>query len=138
MQVKPKIAAGCIGLILIAFVAVEYLVPALLRTWTIDAFEKTHQAQTLEIERADFSFWGNRITFNSIVISAIDSSFSCILDSISISGIRWIQLVLANPIASLSGLHLEGRNIVVSLRRSGYELSCSGIQASVRDSEMVL
>ena len=71
------------------------------------SFEKEYPKYTIQLGEMKYSVWNNFLECDSIILQTKDSSFTCIVDSFSISGISWIKILLQsdfNPNAFSSSI----------------------------------
>ena len=110
-----------------------------LKKQIIKAFTKAYPAYSLRIAGVHYNMWKNRIGCDLIALTSIDSTFSCSMAKFSVSGISWVKILWRGEFASkdLNGSVADAREIVLTFRKSQYELRCTRLRASVPDSEIL-
>src|SRR5664279_1459380 len=105
----------------------------------IKAFTKAYPEYSIRIAGVHYNIWENRIGCDGIALTSIDSSFSCNIGKVSVSGIGWLQILWQGDIASkgLNKAVADAREIVLTFRQSQYELRCGRLRVSVPDSEIL-
>ncbi|MBK7631189.1 MAG: hypothetical protein IPJ23_10915 [Ignavibacteriales bacterium] len=104
-----------------------------------NAFTEAYPEYSLQIGDIHYSVWQNLLECDSITLKNKDSTFTCSLDSFSISGIGWIKFLMQtdfNP-NNLSSSVIKAQNIVFSFHKSQEELYLGMLHISVPDSEIV-
>ncbi len=94
---------------------------------------------SIRISGMHFNVVENRLECDSVMLSQKDSSFSCRIASLSVSGIHWLGLLRggSSDPANFAGTVLEAGEFVMAFQPSGYGLRCGPLRVSVRDSEIV-
>ena len=103
------------------------------------AFTEAYPEYSLQFGNFHYSVWQNLLECDSVTLNNKDSTFTCSLDSFSISGIGWIKFLMQtdfNP-NNLSTSVIDAKNIVLSFHKSRDELRIGKLHISVPDSEMV-
>ena len=103
------------------------------------AFAEAYPAYSIRIANMHYSFFKNRFGFDSVAVSAVDSTFSGTMGPISVSGIGWMHLLWGGSLApnDFGTSVVEAQDIVLNLPRSQYEARCGLLRVSVPDSEIV-
>lgn len=112
---------------------------SLVKNKITNAFTEVYPEYSLQIGEMHYSIWKNRLQCASIRLKTKDSTFSCRLDSLSISGISWIKMLTQsgfNP-NIISSTVIDAQNITFNFHKSQDELRIGVLHISVRDSEMV-
>jgi hypothetical protein len=147
-KVSPRKVAAVAGLAVGAGVLVcvgvflffpDTYINGYLKNRIIKAFRKAYPAYSMQIGNVNCNLWENRIGCDSIALTSMDSSFSCSLAGLSVSGIGWAQILWRGDIASkdLKRLVADAREMVLNFRQSQYELRCARLHVSVPDSEIL-
>jgi hypothetical protein len=104
----------------------------------VKAFAKAFPAYSMRIAGVHYTLWKNRIQFDRIALTSIDSTFSCTIGKVSVSGISWLQILRHGDIASkvLKGSFADAREITLGFQRAQYELHCKRLSISIPDSEI--
>lgn len=103
------------------------------------AFTQAYPEYSLQFGNFHYSVWQNLLECDSVTLNNKDSTFTCSLDSFSISGIGWIKILLQtdfNP-NNLSSSVIDAQNILFSFHKSQEELYLGMLHISVPDSAMV-
>lgn len=118
----------------------DFVVNTFLKGRIIDAFQVAYPAYEIRIGDMHYNIRANRIGFDSVALTARDSSMSCTIAAYSASGINWLKLLWARDLVpdAFSGSVLDAHEVVVSLPREQYELHCKLLSVSVPDSAMVM
>jgi len=103
------------------------------------AFAEAYPAYSIRIADMHYSFFKNRFGFDSVALSAVDSTFSGTMGPISVSGIGWMHLLWGGSLApnDFGTSVVEAQDIVLNLPRAQYEARCGLLRVSVPDSEIV-
>lgn len=93
----------------------------------------------LRISGMHFEVMENRIACDTVMLSRNDSSFSCSVATVSVSGIHWLGLLRggSSDLHSLAGSVVEAGEVDMAFQSSGYGLRCGPLRVSVPDSEIV-
>jgi hypothetical protein len=104
-----------------------------------NAFTESYPDYSLQIGEMHYSIWKNRLECDSIRLKANDSTFTCRLDSFSISGISWMKIITQSGFKPniISNSIIGARNIVYSFNKSQDELRIGRLHISLPDSQMV-
>jgi hypothetical protein len=118
----------------------DFVVNTFLKGRITNAFEEAYPEYTIHIGGMRYSIGENRIGFDSVALTARDSTLSGTIVAYSVSGIGWLQLLWARGLVPVgfAGSVLDAHGIVVTFPREQYELHCELLRISVPDSEMVL
>jgi hypothetical protein len=105
-----------------------------------DAFAKVYPGYSIRIAGMNYRVLKNCIGFDSVVVDAVDRTFSCNMDSFSVSGIGWMHLLWGGKLApkDFAKAELNAKDITLNFPLSLYELHCGLLHASVPDSEIAL
>lgn len=103
-----------------------------------NAFTEAYPEYSLQIGDIHYSVWQNLLECDSVTLKTKDSTFSCNVDSVSISGISWMSILTQNNFNSKTLLSsvIDAQNIVFSFHKLQNELSLGMLHISVPDSEM--
>jgi hypothetical protein len=106
----------------------------------IKAFTKSYPSYSIQIAGMHYNIWENRIACAGISITSVDSTFSCSIGKLSVSGIAWLPILWQGVTSSkgTNDLVADGREIVLNFRRSQYELRCGRLRVSVPHSEVLV
>jgi hypothetical protein len=104
----------------------------------VKTFTKAFPAYSMRIAGVHYTLWKNRIQFDRIALASIDSTFSCAIGKVSVSGISWLQILMHGDIASkaLKGSAMDAREIILGFRKAPYELRCKRLSVAMPDSEI--
>jgi hypothetical protein len=140
----PGIAAIAFGVVILLSV-VAYLsfpdafVQRFVEERITRRFAAAYPGYSLRISGMHFDVMENRLACDTVLLSRNDSSFSCRIASLSLSGIHWMGFLRggsADP-GNFAGAILEAGEIDMALQQSGYGLRCGAVRVSVPDSEIV-
>jgi hypothetical protein len=141
----PAYAFLSVGMIVLASTLIllshrDFFVNTLLKGQIIDAFREAYPAYSIRIGGMHYDVWENRIGFDSVEVTNVDSTISCAIATYSMSGIGWLKLLWARGIVQdgFTTTVLDVHGIVVSFPQSRYELRCGLLRVSIPDSEMVI
>ncbi len=106
----------------------------------IQEFTDAYPAYAIRIGGIQYSVQENRIGFDSVALTAKDSTFSCTIAAYSVSGIGWWNLLWAGGIVpnGFSGTDLDAHDVEVTFPQEQYALRCARLYVSVPDSELVV
>lgn len=104
------------------------------------AFRDAYPAYSIRIGSMHYSIPENRLGFDSVALTAVDSTMSCTIAAYSVSGIGWLELLWARGLVphGFTGTVLDAHDIVVKFPQDQYELSCGFFHVSVPDSEIMV
>ncbi|MDP2038614.1 MAG: hypothetical protein Q8L04_14620 [Ignavibacteria bacterium] len=104
----------------------------------IKGFEEANPEYSIQLSRIHFNVWENRLSLDSIQISADDSTFSCRADSLSVTGITWLKIILRRDYSTslFNKSTLDARKIILNFQKSQYMLGLQKLHISVEDSEL--
>ena len=104
------------------------------------AFAEAYPAYSIRIADMNYSALKNRFGFDSVVLRAVDGTFSSNMDSFSVSGIGWMHLLWGGKLApnDFANSVVDAQDIVLSFPQSHYELRCGLLHLSVPDSDIVV
>jgi hypothetical protein len=107
-----------------------------LKNKIIYEFTKAYPEYSLKIADVNFNFLKNRIECDSIEIAKPDSTYSCQITSISLSGVGWIELFRGSKFSnnSIANASLDVEGIVFDLKQLQYQIQCGRMHFSVADS----
>ena len=94
---------------------------------------------SIRISGMHFDVLENRLACDTVMLRKNDSSLSCSVASLSVSGIHWLALLRggSSDPGNFAGTVLEAGRIDMAFRPSGYGLRCGPFRASVPASEIV-
>jgi hypothetical protein len=103
-----------------------------------EALRKAYPATSMRMGTVHFEIWDNRLGADSVVLEAVDSSWTCSAGTVSISGVGWLRLLLGDGVTpgSVAAVVIEARDIDLVLPASSSELRCAYLRISVPDSEV--
>jgi hypothetical protein len=118
----------------------DFFVNTFLKGRITDAFQEAYPAYVIRIGSVHYSFRENRIGFDSVAVTARDSTLSCTIAVYSASGIGWLELLWAQRLVpdGFTGTVLDAQGIVMNFPQGQYELRCKLMHVSVPDSMMVI
>lgn len=118
----------------------DFVVNTFLKGRITGAFQEAYPAYTIHIGDMHYSLAENRLGFDSVALTARDSTLSCTIDTYSASGIGWLQLLWARGLVpdGFTSTVLDAQGIVLSFPKDLYELRCKELQISVPDSDVVI
>jgi hypothetical protein len=135
------IAIGTIMLIcvLILLLYPDPLVNRFIKPRITKAFAEAYPAYSMRIADMNYSLLQNRFGFDSVALSAVDSSFTGSLGRLSVRGIGWMHLLWGGSLAlhDFANAVMDAQSIVLNLPEEQYELRCGLLRVSVPDSAMV-
>jgi len=104
------------------------------------AFEEAYPTYSIRIAGVHYKIWENRLECDSVKIMKTDSTLSCSVTKLSVSGIGRMQVLWGGSVASdkLASSHAEAQDIVLTFIQSQYELRCARLQVSVPDSVLAI
>ncbi|HEX9253819.1 MAG TPA: hypothetical protein VF870_16345 [Ignavibacteriaceae bacterium] len=105
-----------------------------------NAFTEAYPEYSLQIGGMHYSILKNRLECDSIRLKANDSTFTCRLDSFSISGISWMKIITQSGFKPniISNSIIGAQNIVFSFNKSQDELRIGRLHISLPDSGMLI
>lgn len=103
------------------------------------AFLEAYPAYSLRIADMKYSVPGNSFRFDSVALSAADTTFTSTMASLSVGGISWVHLLWGGSLAphDFDNAVFDAQGIEMRFLQSRYELRCGQLRASVADSEVV-
>jgi hypothetical protein len=103
-------------------------------------FAESYPAHSIRIADMHYNVFKNRVVFDSVAMSAVDSTWSGTVGSFSASGIGWMHLLFGGHLAPVdfASSVVEAQDVVLNLPRSQYELRCGLLRVSVADSEILI
>jgi hypothetical protein len=140
--VHAFLSVGAIVLVS-ALVFLFYLDPFIntfLKGRITEAFREACPAYSIRIGGMHYDIWENRIGFDSVALTTMDSTLSCTIAAYSVSGIGWLELLWARGLVphGSTGTVLDAHGIVVNFPQEQYELRCGLLRVSVPDSDIVV
>ena len=101
-------------------------------------FAASYPDYSIRISGMHFDIMKNRITCDTVTLSRNDSTFSCSVAALSVSGIRWLGVLRGQSarLQSLGGSVVEAGEVEMAFQPSGYGLWCGPLRVSVPDSEI--
>jgi hypothetical protein len=133
-----------VGIILLLFVLIFFFFPqtyldGYLKNRVIDAFAKAYPEYSLKIADVNYNIFKNRIECDSILLTKIDSTFSCRISAFSVDRIGWIKLLREKNISpnSIAEADLDAEGIVLNFKQSQNQIICGHLHLSVPDSVIV-
>jgi hypothetical protein len=103
------------------------------------AFVGAYPAYVMRIADMRYNIRDNSFRFDSVALSAADSSFTGTMGTLSVSGIRWLHLLWGGSLATpdFDSAAVDAQEIALTFPQSTYELRCGRLRASIADSELV-
>jgi len=103
------------------------------------AFADAYPAYSIQMAGLHYSVTDNRLECDSIALMKLDSTFSCSVAGISVSGIGRIQLLWGGGVApdNLVSSEMNANNVLLNFHELGYELHCGRLHVSGPDSVIV-
>jgi len=114
------------------------LINLYLKERIVESFEKENPEYSIEIGQFDYNVWENSLSLDSLQLEKNDSTFTCSVDSLSISGIAWLKIILKRDYSTniLKSSVFDARKIILNFRESQYMLALEKLHVSVADSVM--
>jgi hypothetical protein len=105
-----------------------------------EAFAEAYPAYALHIGEMNYSVLKNRIGCDSIAVGAVDSTFSCTMGPLTVSGIGWMHLLGGGSLGpqDFADAAVDLHAIALNFPESQYALRCEMVRVSVPDSELVV
>lgn len=127
------------GVLLILFLP-DIMVKTVVKARIVREFAEAYPAYAIRIGGIHYSVQENRIGFDSVALTTMDSTLSCSIAGYSISGVGWLELLWARGLvpSGFTGTALDAHGIVVTFSPEQYELRCALLRVSVPDSEVVV
>jgi len=103
------------------------------------AFAEAYPEYSMHIADMNYNVFKNRFGFDSVALSAVDSSFSSTIGPFSVSGIGWMHLLWGERLVpeDFANSVVDARDIVLNFPTAQYELRCGLLRASVPDSVLM-
>ena len=129
-------ARGRVALLFLPDIMVKTVVKARI----VREFAEAYPAYSIRIGGMHYNVQENRIGFDSVALTAMDSTLSCTIAGYSVSGVGWLELLWARGLvpSGFTGTALDAHGIVVTFPQEQYELRCGLLRVSVPDSEVVV
>jgi hypothetical protein len=133
---------GAIGIFILVCMTIFLIFPdkvtnGYVKKQIVKTFTKAFPAYSMRIAGVHYNLWKNRIQFDRIALTSIDSTFSCAVGKVSVSGISWLQILMHGDASKvLKGSVADAREITLSFRKAQYELRCKRLSAAMPDSEI--
>jgi hypothetical protein len=104
------------------------------------AFTEAYPAYSIRIADMNYSVLRNRFGFDSVALSAVDSTFSGNVGPFYVSGIGWMNLLWGGSLGlnDFANSIADAKDIMLKLPQLHYELRCERLCVSVPDSEIVV
>jgi hypothetical protein len=138
------IASIAIGVVVLACVVVFLSFPdAFVQRFVEERVTRrlaaAYPGYSIRISGMHFNIVENRLACDTVMLRQNDSSFSCSVASLSVSGIHWLGLLRggSSDPGNFAGTVLEAGRIDMAFQPSGYGLRCGPLRVSVPDSEIV-
>lgn len=140
--VYPFLSVGAIVLVsaLVFLFYPDAFINTFLKGRITEAFREAYPAYSIRIGGIHYNIRENRIGFDSVALTTIDSTLSCTIAAYSLSGIGWLELFWARGLVpnGFTGTVLDAHGIVMNFPQEQYELRCGLLRVSVPDSEIVV
>lgn len=138
-----KLVSLIVGIVFLICVLVLVLFPdpfinQFLKKRITNSFAKAYPGYSLFLGEMSYSVWNNDLECDSIALKAKDSSFTCSVNSFSISGISWLKILAEsdfNP-EVISNSKINTKKIILNFNKLHYKLSLKNFHISLPDSEM--
>lgn len=116
----------------------DYIINYTFKERIIKGFEEANPEYSIRLSRIHFNVWENRLSLDSLQIRADDSSFICRADSLSVTGITWLKIILKRDYSTnlFQKSALDARKITLNFQKSQYSLGLQKLHLSVVDSEL--
>lgn len=100
------------------------------------SFNDSYPAYSLQLGDMHYNVWKNRLACDSITLKTSDSTFTCSVASLSVSGIGWVKVLLQKDITPniLTSSAIDAQKIVLSFHQPQNELRFGMLHISVPDS----
>jgi hypothetical protein len=125
------------GLILLLFS--DTLVNKFVKPRITAAFVEAYPAYSLRIADMTYGVRRKSFRFESVALSAADSSFSGTIASLDVTGTSWVHLLWGGSLGphDFDDAVVDAQTIELSFPRSRYELRCAELRASIADSTLI-
>ncbi len=99
---------------------------------------EAYPAYSIKLSDLHYNFWKNRLGCDSLMLKTKDSSFSCSVNTFSVSGIGWMKILLQRDSTTntLANSEIDAQKIIIKFHKSQNELRFGMVHISVPDSEM--
>jgi hypothetical protein len=138
-----KYVSSIIGAIILICLVILILFPnpfinSFVKDQITKAYEEAYPGSSLQLGNMHYSVWTNRLKCDSIKLNTGNSALACKVDSFSISGIRWIKILLQGDFSTgiLTGSVIDAQKTVLNLRKAQDVLHIGKIRLSIPDSTM--
>ncbi len=142
MASHPGVAVGAIVFICVLALLFfpDPLVNKFIKPRVAKAFAKAYPAYSLRIADMNYSILKNSFGFDSLMLSAVNGTFSSNVGPVFVSGIHWMHLLWGGSLVPTDYANsvVEAQNVVLNFPQSQYELRCGPLRVSVPDSEIVV
>ena len=110
------------------------------RNQIIKGFEKGYPAYTIKLGDMHYNIWKNRLAFDSITLETRDLSFTCRVNSFSVSGIGWMKVLLHKDYTTniLTSSVIDAQETDLIFLKSQNYLGLQKLHISVPDSGMTV
>lgn len=104
----------------------------------IKTFTNAAPSYSMRIAHLHFNIVKNRIGFDTVAIVSKDSTFSGTVGKLSVSGVKWFQLLLGGKSAytAFKNSAVTIQEITLTLRKSQYEFRCKQLHLSIPKSNI--
>ncbi len=126
------------GLVLLLFA--DPIVNRFVKPRITAAFAESFPGYTIRIAEMRYSVLMNRFGFDSVALGTIDGTTSGTMDSVSVSGIGWMHILLGGTLApdDFANTVVDAQAVVLRFPQSHYELRSERLRVSLPDSELVV
>ncbi len=136
------VAVGALVLVcmLVLSLFLDPLVNRYIKPRIMKAFTEAYPNYSIRIPDMSYSIVKNRFGFDSVAVSAVDSTFFSTVGSFTVSGIGWMHLLWGGTLGpdDFANSMVKAQDIVLTFPREQYELRCGLLRVSVPDSEIVV
>jgi hypothetical protein len=136
------IAAGAMVLVCVLALLLfsDPLANRFIKPRIIRAFAEAYPTYAIRLADMHYSVVRNRFGFDSVGLSAVDSTFSSTVGPFSVSGISWMHLLWGGELGpnDFADADLDVHDIELNFRQEHYALRCGLLRVSVPDSEIVV
>ncbi len=135
-------AAGAIVLVCVLALLLfsDPLVNRFIKPGITKALTEAYPSYSIRLADMNYSVFKNRFGFDSVALSAVDSSFVSTTGPFTVRGISWMHLLWGGSLAPVDFANsvVDAQDIALILSKEQYEVHCGRLNVSVTDSEMVV
>ncbi len=125
--------------VLVLLLFSDPLVNRFIKPGITEAFAEAYPAYSVRIGDMRYSVLQNRFECDSVALNAVDTTASCTIGALSVSGIDWMHLLWGGQLGPMdcTDALLDAQTIAMHFPESNYEVHCQSLRISVPDSEIV-